>query len=81
MFKYDLYEIGRDWNELGTFVSSHKTKDLAEKRLVREAKKKVKKVYYLQTTRLTPQITIYDYGLWNRFYKIVEEYIDENNMV
>lgn len=74
MSKYRLYELKSDWDiEKGTLVSSHKTKNLAYARLIKEAKKKVKQIYYIQTTKVNDKTEIYDYGLYNRFYAIREE--------
>ena len=74
MSKYRLYELKGDWSiENGTLVSSHKTKELAYARLIKEAKKKVKQIYYIQTTIVNDKTEIYDYGLYNRFYAIIEE--------
>lgn len=76
MFK--LYEIGRDWSEEGTLISTHKTKELAEKRLNREIKKRVKTVHYVRSNvNIDKKETIYDYGLWNKFLVIREINDDE----
>jgi hypothetical protein len=79
MSKYRLYELKGDWSiENGTLVSSHKTKNLAYARLIKEAKKKVKQIYYIQITTVNDKTEIYDYGLYNRFYAIREEEEDDN---
>lgn len=71
MFK--LYEIGRDWSEEGTLISSHKTEELAKNRLNKEIKKRVKTVYYVRENFDTNnKQVIYDYGLWNKFFVIRE---------
>ena len=70
MFK--LFEVGRDWYEKGTLISSHKTKELAEKRMNSEAKKRVKTVCYIRANFLDEKTTLYDYGLWNKFLVIRE---------
>lgn len=76
MFK--LYEIGRDWGEEGTLISTHKTKELAEKRLNKEIKKRVKTLYYIRSNiNEAKKETIYDYGLWNKFL-VIREVNDEN---
>lgn len=74
MSKYRLYELKGDWSiENGTLVSSHKTKELAHARMVKEAKQKVKKIYYWRGNLVDDKTEIYDYGLYNRFYAIREE--------
>lgn len=76
MFK--IYEIGRDWGEEGTLISSHKTKELAEKRLNKEIKKRVKTLYYIRSNiNEAKKEVIYDYGLWNKFL-VIREIEDEN---
>lgn len=78
MSKYRLYELKSDWSiENGTLVSSHKTEKLAKAKMVKEANKKVKKIYYWQVTDVDEKTKIYDYGLWNRFYAIREEEEDD----
>ena len=78
MLKYRLYEVKGDWSiENGTLVSSHETKELAHARMVKEAKKKVKQIYYWRGNLVDDKTTIYDYGLYTRFYAIREE--DDDN--
>ena len=71
MFK--LIEVGRDWYEEGVFISSHKTKELAVKRMNKEIKKRVKTIYYIrENVDIEHKCSIYDYGLWNKFFRIEE---------
>lgn len=75
---FNIYEIGRDWGVEGTLISSHKTKELAKKRLNREIKKRVKTLYYVRANINEPKKEIiYDYGLWNKFL-VIREIEDEN---
>ena len=79
MSKYRLYELKNDWNiENGTLVSSHKTKELAHARMVKEAKQKVKKIYYWRENLVDDKLTIYDYGMYTRFYAIREEECEDD---
>ena len=74
---FNLYEVGRDWYEEGTLISSHKTKELAEKRMNREAKKRVKTLAYIRANiDEEHKMVIYDYGLWNKFL-VIREVKDE----
>lgn len=76
---FNLYEVGRDWYEEGTLISSHKTKELAEKRINREAKKRVKTLHYIRANiDEENKMVIYDYGLWNRFL-VIREVEDETD--
>lgn len=78
---FNLYEVGRDWYEEGTLISSHKTKELAEKRMSREAKKRVKTLNYVRANIDDEnKMVIYDYGLWNRFLVIREVEDDERTI-
>lgn len=78
---FNLYEIGRDWNEQGTLISSHQTCELAEKRMMKEIKKRVDSVYYVRkTVDETKKEIIFDYGLWNKFFVIREEAKEEKSV-
>ena len=78
---FNLYEVGRDWYEEGTLISSHKTKELAEKRMNREAKKRVKTLNYIRANiDEENKMIIYDYGLWNRFL-VIREVEDEERTI
>lgn len=73
MSKFELREIGKDWEEDGTLLSNHSTLELAEKQMNIEASKRVKKVYYVRKTEYANEkFWVYDYGLYNRFLKIKE---------
>ena len=68
---FKIYEIGNDWYAEGTLISSHKTKESAEKRLNKEFKKRVKTLNYVRANFMDEHTTVYDYGLWNRFMKLI----------
>ena len=77
MSKFNLYEVGGDWNvSTGTLISTHKTKEAARKRMVTEAKKRIKHVYYYRDNLIADHITIIDYGSYTKFLAI-EEVKDE----
>ena len=69
---YRLYEIGGDWDvKKGILISKHLTKKGVEKRMIKEADKRIKRIYYFVRTPLTPKITIIDYGAYTKFLAIV----------
>lgn len=70
---FNVYSVGNNWEEEGEFISSHKTIELAEKKINTEAKKRVKTVYYVRKIFLNDKTWVYDYGLWNKFLIIREE--------
>lgn len=77
MSKFNLYEVGGDWNVTkGVLISTHKTKEAVRKRMMIEAKKRVPKVYYYRDNLIADHITIIDYGSYTKFLAI-EEVKDE----
>lgn len=81
MSKYRLYELKGDWDieNNGTLISSHKTRELAHARMVKEAKKKVKTIYYWREILMDEKTSIFDYGLYTRFFAIREEEVVNDN--
>ena len=78
MSKFNLYLVRGDWDvRNGTYISTHKTRQLAMKKLMADAKKWVAKVYYTRETPVTDKVTIIDFGHYTKFYGI-EEVEDEN---
>ena len=73
MSKFNLYLVRGDWDvSNGTLISSHKTKELAMKKLMCDAKKWVSKVYYTRETLASDKLTIIDFGHYTKFYAIEE---------
>ena len=73
MSKFNLYVVRGDWDvSKGTLISTHKTKDTAEKRMITEAKKLVPKVYYYRYNTLNNKTTIIDFGSYTKFLAIEE---------
>lgn len=70
MTKYELREIGKDWESDGELLSTHNSLEVAQKQVGVEAAKRVKKVYYLRSNVYDNGDIVYDYGLYNRFLKI-----------
>jgi hypothetical protein len=70
MSKFELREIGKDWDDDGVLLSTHNTKENAEKQAGVEAAKRVKKVYYMRHNVYPNGNDVIDYGLYNRFLKI-----------
>lgn len=70
---WKVSEVGNDWGAEGTLISKHKTRELAEKRVNKEAKKRVKTLYYTRWIEMKKdKCYIIDYGLWSRFLKMEE---------
>lgn len=80
MKKFELREIGKDWDSDGTLISTHNSMETAEKRMNEEASKKVKKVYYVRDNLMKDGSHVYDYGLYNRFLKIKVVENNDNNL-
>lgn len=79
MSKFNLYLVRGDWDvRNGTHISTHKSKELAMKKILSDARKWVSKVYYTRETHLTDKLTIIDFGHYTKFYAI-EEVDNENN--
>ena len=77
MSKFNLYEVGGDWNVAkGVLISTHKTQEAARRRMMTEAKKRVPKVYYYRYNLIADNITIIDFGSYTKFLSI-EEVKDE----
>ena len=70
MTKYELREIGKDWESDGELLSTHNSLEVAQKQVGVEAAKRVKRVYYLRSNVYANGDIVYDYGLYNRFLKI-----------
>ena len=70
MTKYELREIGKDWESDGELLSTHNSLEVAQKQVGVEATKRVKRVYYLRSNIYENGDIVYDYGLYNRFLKI-----------
>ena len=70
MTKYELREIGKDWESDGELISTHNSLEVAQKQVGVEAAKRVKRVYYLRSNMYDNGDIVYDYGLYNRFLKI-----------
>lgn len=78
MSRFNLYLVRGDWDvSKGTRISTHKTKELANKRMLKEAKKYVSKIYYTRETHVTDKLIIVDFGHYTKFLAI-EEVNDEN---
>lgn len=70
---WKVSEVGNDWGAEGTLISKHKTRELAEKRVNKEAKQRVKTLYYTRWLEMEKDKGyIIDYGLWSRFLKMEE---------
>ena len=79
MTKYELREIGKDWDSDGELLSTHNSLEVALKQVSVEAAKRVKRVYYLRSNVYENGDIVYDYGLYNRFLKInVIKYEEKN---
>ena len=73
MSKFNLYEVGGDWNVAkGVLISTHKTQEAARRRMIVEAKKRVPKVYYYRDNLIADNISIIDYGSYTKFLAIEE---------
>lgn len=73
MSKFNLYVLRGDWDvSKGTLISTHKTKELAVKRMEKEAKKRVPKVYYYRTNVLSDKLSVIDFGSYTTFLAIEE---------
>ena len=71
MWKYKLYEVDGGWDiKEGVLISKHLTEKGVNKRLFKEANKRINRVYYYVRTELTPKITIVDFGSYTRFLAI-----------
>ena len=72
MFK--LYEVYSDWDvSKGKYISRHKTKELAEKRMHAEANKRMNYVHYYRYNFIDDKTIIIDFGAYTKFLAIVEE--------
>ena len=79
MTKYELREIGKDWESDGELLSTHYSLEVAQKQVGVEAAKRVKRVYYLRSNVYENGDIVLDYGLYNRFLKIKVVKDEEEN--